>query len=61
VQYSFTYDIIEDGDNYLKGKIAELIFERVRSKLLRKIKITHCCGVTELKHFLTAHRPKHGR
>jgi hypothetical protein len=56
VQYSFTYDIIEDGDNYLKGKIAELIFERVRSKLLRKI--THCCGVTELKNFLTAYPPE---
>jgi hypothetical protein len=56
VQYSFTYDIIEDGDNYLKGKITELVFERVRSKLLRKI--THCCGVTELKHFLTAYPPE---
>jgi hypothetical protein len=35
MQHSVIYDIMRDGDRHLRGKIAELVFKRVKSKLLK--------------------------
>jgi hypothetical protein len=47
---SVIYDILKEGDRHLHGKIAELIFERVRSSLLGRT--LHCCDTTRLSFFL---------
>jgi hypothetical protein len=49
------YDIMRDGDRSLKGKIAELVFERVRSSLVRRT--LYCCSTTRLSSFLTTNPP----
>jgi hypothetical protein len=43
------YDIIKDGDRHLRGRIAELIFERVKRRLLNGSLC--CCSTLELSHF----------
>jgi hypothetical protein len=48
MQRSVIYDVMRDGDRHLRGKIAELIFKRVRSKLLER---PCCCNTRELTYF----------
>jgi hypothetical protein len=43
------YDIIKDGDRHLRGRIAELIFERVKQRLLNGSLC--CCTTLELHQF----------
>jgi hypothetical protein len=49
MQRSVIYNIIKDGDRHLRGKIAELIFERVKSQLLERT--LYCCNTLDLYHF----------
>lgn len=49
MQNSVIYDIIRDGDRHLRGKIAELVFKRVRPRLLKR---PCCCNTRELTYFL---------
>jgi hypothetical protein len=49
------YDILKEGDRHLRGKIAELVFERVKSSLLGKT--LHCCDTTRLSLFLATNSP----
>jgi len=46
---SVIYDILKDGDRHLRGKIAELVFKRVKSQLLKR---PCCCNTMELTYFL---------
>jgi len=46
---SVIYDILKEGDRHLRGKIAELVFERVKSQLLGRA--LHCCSTLELSNF----------
>lgn len=50
LQRRVTYHILVDGDRHLRGKIAELIFERVKSKLFQEDLC--CCSTLDLYHFL---------
>jgi hypothetical protein len=52
MRYSVTYDIVRDGDRSLRGKIAELVFERVKSLLLGKA--LYCCNTLDLHDFLAS-------
>jgi hypothetical protein len=50
VQRRVTYHILTDGDRHLRGKIAELIFERVKPNLFKKT--LNCCSTLDLRWFL---------
>jgi hypothetical protein len=44
------YHILKDGDNTLKGNLAEEIFRRMKSKLLPKEVLL--CETLKLRHFI---------
>jgi hypothetical protein len=56
MQRNVAYNILRDGDKCLRGRIAELIFEKVRSKLLERLAVggLYCCGTSRLSSFLHA-------
>jgi hypothetical protein len=45
---SIIYNILRDGDRHLRGRIAELVFERVADQLSKKLQ---CCSTHELTYF----------
>jgi hypothetical protein len=49
MRHGVIYDIIKDGDRHLRGRIAELIFERVKSQLLKRT--LYCCSTLDLYRF----------
>ncbi len=49
------YNILRDGDNTLKGLIAEMVFERVAHHLIGSPQL-QCCTTLELAHLLSLTR-----
>lgn len=47
------YNILTEGDRHLLGKLAEIIFERVRNRLLKNLTY---CGAGELRRMLADQR-----
>lgn len=48
------YDILREGDRHLRGKIAELVFDKVKFQLIREP--LYCCTTYKLCNFIRAIR-----
>jgi hypothetical protein len=49
MQHRVIYNILTDSDRHLRSKIAELVFKRVKSQLLKRALC--CCSTLELNYF----------
>lgn len=46
---SVRYNVLSDGDRHLRGKLAEMVFERIKDRLLQKLTL---CSTYDLKWML---------